>query len=135
MYRDQRPVYHPEVYQKKNTGPSILGDDSVFHYFEELCPSRTLIGNNILPLIYLFLLQNSVNLRHGSLVYWLQHPAENKHSPKPLEGYLFTRSFNPSAWRRKTDRWVQKYFMLDRSKLYQFTDSTCRGAEFQLNIK
>jgi hypothetical protein len=74
-------------------------------------------------------------LKHGALIYWLQCSLESRQTPELLEGYLFTRNFYPNAWRRKVDKWSQKYMMLDRSKLYQFTDSSCKGAELLLNIR
>ena len=83
-------------------------------------------------------LQPTVEIKQAALAYWLQcvpPPTAVHANADVLECYLFVRNFYPRAWRRKSDRWTQGYWVLRSHMLYQFTDSTCKVAIASINLK
>ncbi|CAD5216568.1 unnamed protein product [Bursaphelenchus xylophilus] len=76
-----------------------------------------------------------VEIKQANLIYWLQSLKETDTSAETMESYLYARNVYPNAWRKKTDEWVQSYFILREHMLYQFTDSTCKEAIASVDLR
>ncbi|KAK6751364.1 hypothetical protein RB195_003006 [Necator americanus] len=75
-----------------------------------------------------------IELHHFALVYWKEASALPEKQHAESVGYLYRRMAHPNWWRRPPAEWVQSYFVLKGTKMYVFTDSTCKEGEMIINL-
>ncbi|EYC29424.1 hypothetical protein Y032_0006g2968 [Ancylostoma ceylanicum] len=75
-----------------------------------------------------------IELHHFALVYWKESSALLEKQNAESVGYLYRRMVHPNWWRKPPAEWVQSYFVLKGTKMYLFTDSTCKEGEMIINL-
>uniref|UniRef100_A0A183G909 RUN domain-containing protein n=1 Tax=Heligmosomoides polygyrus TaxID=6339 RepID=A0A183G909_HELPZ len=75
-----------------------------------------------------------IELRHFALVYWKESSSALDKQNAENVGYLYRKMIHPNWWRKPPAEWVQSYFVLKGSKMYIFTDSTCKEGEMVINL-
>ncbi|CAJ0576335.1 unnamed protein product, partial [Mesorhabditis spiculigera] len=73
-------------------------------------------------------------VKHTSAVFWRETSVSATGPETSHQGYLMHRSLDLSWWKRPNDDWKQSYFLLQGSKLYVFTDSTCKFGERVISL-
>uniref|UniRef100_A0A7I5EBH2 RUN domain-containing protein n=1 Tax=Haemonchus contortus TaxID=6289 RepID=A0A7I5EBH2_HAECO len=75
-----------------------------------------------------------IELRYFALAYWKESSACLEKQNAENVGYLYRRMVPPYWWRKPPAEWFQSYFVLKGSKMYVFTDSTCKEGEMVINL-
>ncbi|KAK6059430.1 PH domain protein [Cooperia oncophora] len=76
-----------------------------------------------------------IELQYLALAYWKESSACLEKQHEENVGYLYRRMVPPYWWRKPPAEWFQSYFVLKGSKMYVFTDSTCKEGEMVINLR
>ncbi|KIH47341.1 hypothetical protein ANCDUO_22602 [Ancylostoma duodenale] len=108
--------------------PAVFTESTPYSLILKRYLTKELNGSRV----YLF--QPHIELHHFALVYWKESSALLEKQNAESVGYLYRRMVHPNWWRKPPAEWVQSYFVLKGTKMYLFTDSTCKEGEMIINL-
>lgn len=75
-----------------------------------------------------------IELLHLALVFWKESSATLEKQHAENVGYLYRRVVHQNWFRKPPAEWIQSYFVLKGTKMYVFTDSSCKEGEKVINL-